>query len=56
MLQPGANKTVEFDLSVQDRSVWDAVQHEWREVKGVFKWEIGKSSADPQCRGTFTSV
>ena len=50
-LQPGETRTVQFQLTVQALSFWDAGMHSWRFEAGLpIRLEVGSSSAD--IRGT----
>jgi beta-glucosidase len=52
-LQPGEQKTVEFELARRDISVWDTVLQEWRVPRGEFDVKVGFSSRDARVSGSF---
>jgi beta-glucosidase len=45
-LSPGQSSVVRFELSLRDRSVWDATAHAWKEINGAFTVFVGASSRD----------
>ncbi|WRT64194.1 uncharacterized protein IL334_001123 [Kwoniella shivajii] len=45
-LWPGETKTVTFQLSRYDVSIWDVVKQKWSVPKGNFGIEVGRSSMD----------
>lgn len=52
-LQPGETVEVEFEITKDALSYFDADKHEWVAEPGDFEVLIGSSSADIHCRGAF---
>lgn len=42
----GETKTVQFDLTAKDCSIWDTNAHDWQLVAGQFEVMVGASSSD----------
>ncbi|ODN77488.1 hypothetical protein L202_04662 [Cryptococcus amylolentus CBS 6039] len=54
-LDPGATKTVSWNLSQYDVSIWDVESQEWVVPEGEFGVEVGKYVADADAQtGSFT--
>ena len=54
LLQPGDSKTVTFNLSFTDLSIWDVSKKSWSVVKGEYTAFIGSSSRDIRLTTKFT--
>ena len=52
-LVAGAKTIVTFSLTSRDISIWDAVEHGWKEISGTFGVAVGASSCDLRLNGTF---
>ncbi|WWC86304.1 uncharacterized protein L201_001177 [Kwoniella dendrophila CBS 6074] len=52
-LEPGATKTVTFELSRYDVSIWDVVKQRWVIPNGDFTIEVGRSSMDEKSIKTY---
>jgi beta-glucosidase len=54
-LEAGASATVELNISLRDRSVWDEATSGWVAVRGRFGVTVGQSSRDADAvKGSFT--
>lgn len=56
MLQAGEQKTVVFDVGMEDLSYWDPSLDDWHAEAGVFSVKIGTSSRDIYGEVEFTHV
>ncbi|KAI0335394.1 beta-glucosidase [Cubamyces sp. BRFM 1775] len=54
-LGPGESKTVTFQLSRYDFSIWDVVAQRWEIVQGVTGISVGASSRDLKLKGSITN-
>ena len=54
-LQPGESKTVTFELSRYDFSVWDVPSQSWQIASGVTGLSVGASSRDIKLKGSITN-
>ncbi|KAH9898527.1 beta-glucosidase [Cubamyces lactineus] len=54
-LGPGESKTVTFQLSRYDFSIWDVVAQRWEVVQGVTGISVGASSRDLKLKGSITN-
>lgn len=52
LLQPGEERTVHFELTRRDLSVWDVVAQQWRLQRGRFGVVVGASSRDIRLEGS----
>jgi len=46
LLNPKDTKTVQFDLSDRDLSIWDVQSHSWKIIPGTYVLHVGTSSED----------
>ncbi|KAI0778053.1 beta-glucosidase [Trametes elegans] len=53
-LNPGESKSVTFQLSRYDLSVWDVVRQQWEVVQGDTGISVGASSRDLKLKGSIT--
>ncbi|RDI84318.1 hypothetical protein Vi05172_g5532 [Venturia inaequalis] len=53
-LEPGESKTVKFQLTRRDLSIWDVVVQQWRLQQGGYPIYVGASSRDFKLNGTLT--
>jgi beta-glucosidase len=51
-LLPGQSKTVTFNLSRYDLSVWDVIAQRWKVPSGITSVSVGASSRDLRLKGT----
>ena len=54
-LGAGESKTVTFQLSRYDLSVWDVVSQSWQVATGVTGLSVGASSRDIKLKGSITN-
>ncbi|KAI0639272.1 beta-glucosidase [Trametes polyzona] len=54
-LNPGESKTVSFQLSRYDFSVWDVGAQRWEVAKGITGISVGASSRDLKLKGSVTN-
>jgi beta-glucosidase len=53
MLQPGESRTLRFSLSVRDLSYYDIHLRDFIATPGLYRVDVGSSSADIRARGHF---
>lgn len=51
-LEAGQNKTIEFELTRRDLSVWDTARQSWVLQKGLYMFYVGASSRDIRLNGS----
>ncbi|EGD72488.1 hypothetical protein PTSG_00514 [Salpingoeca rosetta] len=54
LVSQGGARTVTFNLTDRDFSIWDTSSHAWKKVKGIFNVYVGASSRDIRLSGTLT--
>jgi beta-glucosidase len=53
-LEPGQTKTVNFDLTRRDLSIWNVEKQEWELRRGVYNVYVGASVLDIKLKDSFT--